>query len=161
MTTTYRATQDEDAQDPRAWDMDVPTDIVVWDAEAGYTTPEWTGDGPLYAIYQLAWDGNKTLNEAIEIVNRWDRVFHDGERQVKQTLVMGYSQSDWWTLVHTVDADVKTFAQWLCGDVWTVTEYLEETCNLGHTHEMATDSLSGIYSDSEDEAIEIYKEIQK
>lgn len=158
MTTAYRAERDQDAQDPRAWDMDSPTQIIVWDAEWGYAIPEWTGDDPLHAVYQLAWEGDRTLDEAIEIVNRWDRVFHGGGRQIRQTLVTGYSQSDWWTLVHTVDADVKTFAQWLKGDVWTVTEYLQETCNLGHVHEMATDRLSEIYADSEEEAIQIYKE---
>lgn len=46
-----------------------------------------------------------------------------------------------------LEGEVETYDQYLTGDVYRYTVYKTETCSLGHTHRIQTDSCSGFYGD--------------
>ena len=154
--TKYVATQDDYAEDPRDWNPD-ETIAIVRTCRFGTTD---NVDDTAWRHFLDYCDGDE--DSAVELCNRWSRIFGVG-LIYELTSIVGYSQSDWWDVLsirpetQTYSA-VETFGQYLRGDVWKVCEYEESTCDHGETHLDWVDGMGGIYADDEESAIEQYKE---
>lgn len=65
---------------------------------------------------------------------------------ITTTLIRGYSQSDWWEIMHDDNVPVDALKEWLLGDIYIVTDNL------------TGESISGIYAEDENQAINYFKE---
>ena len=158
--TKYRAEPDTDATDPREdWGSDGQVDLYVvrdWSSPFRIVT---NAPGPTQ-LWERLLDYGMSLEKAVAgVQRRFPRYF------IALETVRGYSQSDWWDVLIVAkcdESDARTefdrFAHYLRGDVWTVEEIETEVCSLGHEHEDVVLSLSGIYADSEEQAIDYFKE---
>ena len=52
-------------------------------------------------------------------------------------------------LEEIIDSDVKTYDNYITGEVYQYTIYEIETCNLGHTHKNVVESCGGYFGEEE------------
>jgi hypothetical protein len=82
----------------------------------------------------------------------------------KLKLMFGEDKS--FKLNELIDSDVKTYDQYLTGDVYRYEVYENETCNLGCEHKNVIESCGGYYDEAEAESeakalVEQYEKIQE
>lgn len=163
MNITYTATCDEFSECPLEWGWDGET--VLFNAGYHSVLPDISdaNSEPLQAVHRVVLESNAAfdaypkdsdrLEFALRVVNR---LYPD--TPVKTLNVRGYSQGDYWQFLYVGDQPLDALKSWLLGNVWTVTRHVQETCDMGHVHDVDTESLGGIYADSEEEAIAYAKE---
>lgn len=163
MTTTYKVEYDEGSVDPREDDLGEGHALAI--VGGPYRVDDLAGHDEVgMRAFATAFNSSAAyvahprqrdlIAFAAKVAKKVDPTFqlHD---------YAGYSQGDWATVATVGEQGKAVFdmwAQWARGDVFMVTAYDTQTCNLGHEHLTPVGSLGGIYADTEEEAIAHYKE---
>jgi len=158
MEKTYRAFSDTDSDNPLDW-ADA-CKLFVYRADRSRGVEHGAPNGTIAAfLHAFGMGHDEALS--LKVAQRYARMIEPESLPVIQEAWRGYAQSDWADVIVTgeyAESVYRSWAQWMRGDVWTVCEYETEECDKGETHETLTDSLSGIYADSEEEAIAYYRD---
>lgn len=158
----YLASPDTDTEDPRTWDDTVA--IRIYRAPRTSIDSESNIGVEADRLFRDVLGRGYSDEVAERAAARHARFFEPQYSAVVTATIHGYSQSDWWDVVgygpseEEVKGAINTFAQWLRNDVWTVTVCETVVCDFGETHREVIESLSGIYADSEEEAITYFRE---
>lgn len=147
----YSIFQDDSAEDPRTWVDDEHAAVYTFRAPHGATdeVPENIAAQAFARYWQETGDAERSL----VLARRYMLAFHpEAKYAMAVETVRGYSQSDWWDVFAAVeeghgspDGHIGTFKTWAVGDVWIVSED-------------GGDSLSGIYADDIEAALQVFLE---
>ena len=145
----YKVVQDLDAEDPREWIEDSHVALYVYNGPRGHKDP--IPDNRIAEVFDhfyKIYDDEK----ALAATKRWLTVFYPEIAaivEVEISNIQGYSQGDWLDVLAVVTqgygsaaSHINEFRQWVFGDVWTVSD--------------GTDTLSGIYADDQEQAVEFF-----
>lgn len=148
----YEVTQDTDAEDPRTWISDKHAAVYTYCGPHG--DRDEVPDNQIakaFAHFYRDFDGAT----ALAATKRWLKIFHpeiDEIVDLEIATVRGYSQGDWLEVFAvvtdgygTAESHIDQFRQWAFGNVWTVSACPGE-------------SLSGIYADDAEEALQRFLE---
>lgn len=149
---SFRAAQDEFAEDPRNWIDDEHVALYVFNAPRGdrdSDVPENIAIQAFARFYEIFDD-----QQSLQATKRWLAIFYPELKiDLEMRTIRGYSQSDWLDVVcaseegyGSADDHIDEYRMWAFGDVWTVTP------------EEDGDPLSGIYADDVEEAVKQYLE---
>jgi len=145
--TSYVVSQDVDAEDPRTWIDDKYSAIYVYCSRDPQLIPENIACEAFDRFYQHAGADERT---ALALTRRWLNIWHPStpyhldighihvnseQYRVFAAVAPGYG---------TPNSEIEIYRQWAAGEVWTVAT--------------DTDSLSGIYADSPEQALAEYRE---
>lgn len=127
--------------------------------QLGYSLEEWDTEASAddIAVYGLVMEFvngiGSDVEDFVDFTNKANGILGISPGDVvKSAVVRGYSQSDWQEVVvegpsgHNLDSFVDEFRMWAFGDIYYVTD--DET----------GDSLSGIYADTAEEAVQFFVE---
>lgn len=172
----YRVQPDVDVQDPRDWLTPVedtnclglylynPMHTFGEDTHPSLEAMERSSVIETFNTVRVEHDAEVAAKAA----QRYARlVFNHPHATVTLHTVTGYSQGDVWHVMaydpctdgkpSQVESYLAVFGQYLRGDVWLITQFHLEECNLGHGHEMDLEVTCGIYANTPETALSEYR----
>lgn len=179
--TYYEASEDFYVESPNEWNENEQVAEVNPQTWQFYPGTGFTWNAPLdlfHAVLQSIGSSHnvRRVVDAVALAERvTNRFLPDGQAVKAEEfwadkgswglLVAGfeYTEEDmkiegWEPDPHgAVESVLKTYEQWLRGNVWHVEKKEKHECNLGHEHEEVIDQIGGVYADSAEEAVEYVK----